>query len=336
MGKRKKSSNNGLWIGIAVIIAIVVLVLIFSSKGTNPEEAGMQVILFDNQGNLIDSVDSLSIVQGVKGVASFAIRISVSNIGNQPLTCQLLSSDSTPVAFSTALTGLGTRTIPKTASGSWTSNLMTAAQFEGTTTSFATKVRCTYISGDGSTVTLGDKPGNISLTITSEDTGLFEVDVSSGLPSEFCGDNICQEWGAEDATTCPADCYVPPTVKFRTTSNLFYQSGTAIAFTETYGSDLTAYGYTGTTGTLTGDCATGSKSWCGTSPALKLSNLPGGWKTGGANPSLWKPTESNTYCVCDDGSDGKYTLRKYTTGSDYVGNVETSKETIDTTREVAW
>jgi len=127
----------------------------------------------------------------------------------------------------------------------------------------------------------------------------------------ICGDGICQS--NEDITSCIQDCSgAISSVRFRTNDASYVTSG-AIAYSNTCGSTLTQYGYVSGSGLLTGNCASASKTWCGTTVTLALSNLPGGYKSGGDSPSLWTTNDANVVCLCDEGSDGKYFFKKYST-----------------------
>lgn len=99
------------------------------------------------------------------------------------------------------------------------------------------------------------------------------------------------------------------TVIFRTSSLIYDNGANWIAY---YRSELelSGYGYV----TVTSSIGTGLNcddkmpsvyDACGGSPYKVLSNLPGGWKTGGASPSLWKSLGDDVHvCVCDDNEAG--------------------------------
>jgi hypothetical protein len=309
-----------------------------ASEGTD----FIRVTLVDSSGNVIKTLSSsnpLSIVQGTPGVSGMYLTVTATNTGTVPLSCSLITV--TPTAFDTAM-NKAMKYVPSTSpkKASWTSSLISVAQFEPLSQPvvFSVTARCSYMQGSN-TVYLTDKTGSVSLNIQPDATGAgFEVSMDTGgLGTEWCGDGICQS--NEDATSCAPDCTVTANAKFRTL-DVGYASGGAIAYNSgTCGLALTSYGYFSSSGLLTGVCSTASKTYCGTSPVLTLSNLPGGWKSGGASVSLWKPTETGTMCLCDD--DGtKYVLQKYTTADSdaskmTLANGELSGISFDSLREVS-
>lgn len=159
---------------------------------------------------------------------------------------------------------------------------------------------------------------------------------SCSAPNATDGTDVCTYQiysGTIDVSIGSGGASPPPVsaVRFRTT-DLPY-SGTAVAYTSTCGSALTGYGYNGATGLLSGTCTTGSKTWCGTSSALVLPNLPGGWKAGGENPSLWKPTEAGIVCVCDD-TGTQYQLLRFETIDNQASEISTSSSVINSALEL--
>lgn len=147
---------------------------------------------------------------------------------------------------------------------------------------------------------------------------LINTDCTSGN----CTGNICQGVAVQN-------------VKLRI-SDLGYGSTSAIGFTSTCGNTLTRYGYSSSSGILTGVCASimPTKAYCGTSNTLLLSDLAGGWRSGGEAPSLWQSSTSGMVCVCDSGDDGDYTIKRYTaTDSDRV-NVDESSASINPSYEL--
>ena len=122
-------------------------------------------------------------------------------------------------------------------------------------------------------------------------------------------------------------------VQFRTT-DLSYSSDSAIGFTETCGSDLTRYGYTGNTPQSSGTCSDDMPTETDCDDAtLLLTGLPGGYYAGGESPSLWR-SSFTTVCVCDD--DGShYRILLYKTTGFYASKVDSSPNPITPSNEVA-
>lgn len=236
---KKKQKNKTIWVILVVVALFGVLLAygVFKSKGT---ESMIQANFYDSDGNLIDQSNTLSIVENVPGVDKIDLTITLTNIGDEPLSCDIISAS--PTAFNSALTKT-TKTLPKDGKVAWTSSLIDVAQFESQTesTTFSAVVRCSYNTGTGN-VNLDDKIGSLSLFIRPEiGTTDFEVSIDlGGTGTEYCGDGTCQT--DEDANTCPNDCAISTSVNFRA-SDISYPSGSAVAYSESCGSDLIAYGY---------------------------------------------------------------------------------------------
>lgn len=96
-------------------------------------------------------------------------------------------------------------------------------------------------------------------------------------------------------------------VEFRT-NDISYGSSSRIAYSTICGNTLMKFRRTASSGSLYGTCST----WNPPGYSRVVYNLPGGWKSGGENPSLW--WDGNYLRVCDD--DGsQYSYRAYTQDS---------------------
>lgn len=317
---------------IILIVIAVVLFLLLMPLAAPKDKNFMEVRLYDKDGNLITTSETFSIVNGVVGVASFDITINVKNTGAQTLSCT--PNTITPTQFDSALT----KTTLNVLAGntiSWTSVRMAAPQFEAAPTPdvFSASVTCTWT---GSPIT---KSGTISLTIQPDATGAnFEITLSpGGLGTEFCGDGTCQS--SETPASCPADCTVSTRVKFRTT-DLQYVSGSAIGYTATCGSTLTAYGYDGMGTSIGYNCdrlISEAPTMCGGGAVQYLFNIPGAI-AGYAQPvKLYKGTSDLTLiCVCANEVDGGgYRYMYYDSNDLDAGKVNPQATSIDTAKEVA-
>lgn len=151
--------------------------------------------------------------------------------------------------------------------------------------------------------------------------------------------NVSNEFVSKLASSEALNIQPSPTPKvlFRT-SSLTYYSGAALAFnSQCGGAALGQYGYYGaTSATLSGTCAAnmGGGIDCGTSQTLLASVVPGGWKVGGADPSLWKSdTIANLICVCDD-SGTQYQVYKYKLNTGNYASVSSSSDSVTPANEV--
>lgn len=187
-----------------------------------------------------------------------------------------------------------------------------------------TNSECVYPAVAGSGFLVDIAAPNIALRDECGDGVKAGTEQCDG--SDF-GGQTCLSLGYSGGTlSCTASCTYNEAscissykVLFRTT-DLSYLAGSAIGYTSSCGSTLTQYGYVTASGLLSGDCATGGKSWCSATTQI-MGNLPGGYKSGGEAPSLWDTSVSGQVCMCDSGSDGKFKLEKYTHTDDDAGKV---------------
>lgn len=312
MKKLKKKQRNTI-IFVLVILAVITLVVYFYPKKVETTSVGGQMIsyiMYDKYGNVVKphKVNSLSIVDDTPNIANLSFVVRISNIGSYELTCNEVSF--APALFNTNMVNTPVLTISPGTSGSWTSNSFPISSFESSNVSFRTNfnatVHCTYLGG----IALPDLTGSLLVKIQPDVGGTASYTIET-LKSQgaTCGDGTCQS-PDENITTCAEDCAPSMKVIFRT-SSLTYGTSTAVAYnsTGTCGIALTQFGQTNSPSTLSGTCASnmptstncGSAS-CGTVATLMVGNLPGGFRTGGASPSLWKcgNTCATRVAVCDD------------------------------------
>ena len=287
----------------------------------------ISVRLYDKNGNIIQTINpnTLSIVTilpsgtPTSGVSAFDLTITVSNIGTEVLTCDLISSS--PIALTTALGSPTTRVINPSTITAWTSGQISANQFgqpAPAKTTFTASIDCFYNPGTGPVqVTGSPKVGTLEMTIESDLQGDFTVTVTSGgQETLFCGDNICSSSVGEDSIICPADCPLPsqPIYNFRT-SDTSYVSGSAIGY-------ISSCSATGTM-TLYGRVNSGVRSGvlCNArtdviQPSL-LIGLPGTFASSpSGSPKLYQDlTDPNKLWVCQDRTDGNSQHVVYDTSS---------------------
>lgn len=332
--------NNRKWMLAILLIVLLLGGLFFLNKNISEisEDGFIKVRMYDANGNPI-SASPLSVVGGTPGVAYIDLTVTAVNSGSKVLSCQPIVTvgKTTPDIFASNLPTT-VKTVPITGSkkASWTSNPFPVASLESATpVRFLTTIRCSYNTGS-QTITLNDTVGYIDLSINQELEGSFTVQVNTFTgPNEYCGDTFCNQ--DETASTCADDCAVSliPNTKFRTT-NVQYASG-AVGYTNVSGSTLTAFGYSTSSGSLSGTCAVkmGLNGYCGNT-TLVYSNLPGGYVTGGANASLWKVTGSSTMvCICDD-SGSTYKAIKFLTTDSEASLLDTSALSFDSSKELVF
>lgn len=320
-----------------VVIAIIgiALALILIRRPGDMDINFLDVRLYDENGDLIVSdILTQSIVGGVPGVSFIDLTVTAKNIGSQILSCDITALS--PSAFNSAVVK-ETRSVSVAGKTSWTSALISVAQFEDPVnpTVFSADVTCNFNTGI-EIVTLPVESGTIILLIQPEVGGAeFEVTVvTGGAPEDFCGDGICQI--DENSVSCPSDCAVSAFASFRTT-DLSYVSGSAIAFATSCGSELTAYGYE-TRLSDSGTCATN-----GNFGTLLLEGLPVSvdfnTHSGGSTGNLQLYTDStdvNEVWVCEEDNDGNGLIRaRYDITDTDASKVDTSAISFDPAKELA-
>lgn len=195
----------------------------------------------------------------------------------------------------------------KGASNSWTSSRFDVAEFEDDPqpVSFEVAVRCQYdYSG---TTNYVDRLGVLSLTIEQEviPEGDYTVSVSHSGSGNI-GNNVV-----------------------RRTSSLSYGVGSAIAVASSCGEDLIAYGQY--------EFGISGAGTCDNSPYLTTyrGDMPGGL-VGSTGAKLYGRNgfPSSIIAICDDNDGATHTWRSFSSGDPDAVNVDTSKTSIDSSKEV--
>ena len=204
---------------------------------------------------------------------------------------------------------------------------------------FCLPANCPVVDGKSATGCINPTdPSGCQYPLT-ESGFLVQFSSVSIPPIPSCGDGIksgteqCDknDFGGQSCTSipggfsggtliCNADCTyntgacMSAYIKFRTSSLTYPASGWISFEPACSGLQLTSYGYStsGSGGISSVTCDTSVTGISGCSGAIKLlDNLPGGWMTGGSNPSLWQC--STVKLICDDDGVGEagYNFKKY-------------------------
>lgn len=333
-----------------IIFSVIAVILLLAGVGTYllidkaSSQTRMLVVsgYYNAAGEKISGTKQ-SIVGGVTGVSYIDLTATLTNTGDIPLTCNIVSA--TPSAADFAFTKTQ-KSLPVSGKAAWTSAKISVAPFESETTptTFTIVARCSYVSGT-QTITLPDKSATLSISIKSEGTAGFEIGIGEGgeaASTEFCGDGTCQI--TETSSSCPNDCAVSSYVKFRTT-DLSYVTGSAIAASTSCGGALTAYGMASKYSLLYNNCQNtiaNRYSACGT--PTKLMTIPGSWISTSKGVSLWKCSSTTDLIVCDTecasdstcvtNEDYSQIIVYKTSDSDY-SKVDTSLTSFDSAKEVS-
>lgn len=260
MAKMKKKKgyqdSNKLKIAVAILAGVIILgaIIFFVARASLDGQQSLVTIgMYDEDRVKIGETASLSIVDDTPGVTYIDFTVMLENIGETPLSCKITSA--TPSALQSALDINQVKTLVGDGMVAWTSDLIPVAQFEDDSeTTFTATILCSY--NDGSEmVDLPSKVGSIDVLIQAE-TGNPDFIVTigiGGVEEEFCGDETCQS--SENPTTCPQDCAISAYVSYRT-SDVSYPSGGAVAYSNSCGGELVAYGDKGTASWKCGDAGT--------------------------------------------------------------------------------
>ena len=229
---------------IVIGFAILLIAGFYFIKSEASQNGFISINMYNQDGKLIAESKGLSVVNDVPGVSSIDLTITLTNTGEISLDCTIGSL--TPSSFDSAVTK-GIKTIPVGGKASWTSTKIDVKTLESTApVVFSATATCTYkVNIDVKTIT--PKKGTLSISIISDPIGGFDISVNQGTnggttPTNTCGDGTCQN--TESITTCQSDCAIGNNVKFRT-SDSSYSTSSAISYTSSCGTILTAYGYTG-------------------------------------------------------------------------------------------
>lgn len=322
MAENKKSKDNMVFMFL-IIGAAIALFFMFRGGSTttgDDDKAFLTVTMYDAAGNPIKSSNgpTMSVVNGVSGVASIGVTATLRNTGAYALSCTLKNAVVTPSGSTlfNANMDKSTKSVAAGATGTWSTTAnIPVVSFEGAgQQTFSLTAECTFNPGSGPQTQT--KTGSFTLTVTAEGAAAFTFDLSStGVQTEWCGDTICQ--ASESQATCPTDCGTAGTtnVKFRTTANS-YVSGTAIGVGTTCGNTLTKYGYYFNYLYTSDTCLSSCNSEC-TGAALMYS-IPGSITatgfTGTGNVNLYScGADASRKCICQASATGNAQVVIYKT-----------------------
>lgn len=259
------------WIIVIAVIGIIILAVALKQK-----EPTMSINIYDENHNLVKKTFDI-VSTPIPSTFFIDLSISVSNTGDLPLVCNLNSLSPTQLDVSMPRSE---KIVQPEESQEWTSNLIPLKDFTGIQR-FSVEVLC--YSTNGINRVYKDSSDFIDLTIKS-----------------MCGDGVCST--DENDIQCPNDCFMgDKSVRFRT-SDLTYDSDSAVGLSENCGGILTTYGQYGSyheqggygycMENMPGNLVCGKPTF--------VMYLPGGWWNGdlGTGTSLWKATTSSRLCVC--------------------------------------
>lgn len=299
---------------VVIIMIVITLLLLNKTNTTSVKEQFISYQLFDKDHNPL--TNTLSIVGDTSGVYYIKFLITIVNTGKTPITCNIFSLS--PSAFNNGFNKIA-QFVPSSGSrkASWLSDFIETSAFESETqaTTFSVTAEC-YYTQNGETVYLPKKTGQLTLSILPEhDYASFVVSVIRSIDMTFCGDNVCSVPG-ENTQNCPEDCAIGNSIRFRTV-DLTYDVGNAIAYSNTCGGQLTAYGKTDTACT---------NHFCdGSDYTLIVPTVNGFTKLWFNNPDV---------CICDFGQTSHTYPKKYTTSDGDAIKVDRTGTLKDYSREV--
>lgn len=251
---------------ISLVIVAVIAVMAFSKVTDITSSDGfLKVQLFDKDGNPLSAVNTYATVNEKAGVASMLITATVINSGTLPLSCQISSSTVNGATNGGFTFPSDTKLLSRGGQIAFTSNLIqpdvSPLGIYGANVWFNVTVTCNA-NGVNGVIPLTPKTGGISLSILSDGTGDFIVNLGNpeGIPTKYCGDNACSPEIGETTTNCAVDCGTKYNVSMRTTdssyafgSSLGYSAGGCGFSLQKYSTNSLTY-YSAPA--LTGSCPT--------------------------------------------------------------------------------
>jgi len=182
---------------LVLIIGLIVWQVTVLNKGT-AEDANplVAVRLYDAEGNMLATKESLAVVEGVSNVEYFSLLVTVENVGNFELF-DVGVSDVSPYVASEAFEQKSKYNLNKGEYAMVESDLMNVNPFINTTTVFTVNVTADYIDLDSNTRTVW-KTATFSLRVEPD---MLDVEVIGGSNSSI--------GPYEDGVACveDSDCY---------------------------------------------------------------------------------------------------------------------------------
>jgi hypothetical protein len=236
-------TQKKLVIASIIVVAIIIAMFTLSSKQgeTNanlgdPNKDFLSIRLYNSNGDLITLPETQSIItiggQTIKDVSfmdytiitdastsGIDIKCTLSSVTaggsafENTKSCGCIQSGGTWVCTSPTIVA-NQLTIPAGKKGAWTSNKLALpgtgiCQLSPGTYTISATVSCTYFDGSMDQPIPGNpKTGSIGPFTISEIAGTADFSLSfhpGGIPSEYCGDGICQP-PLETSANCLVDC----------------------------------------------------------------------------------------------------------------------------------
>jgi len=253
-----KKKTGLIW---GIVIAVVLLFILGSNFGISADKEGSMVKVnsyFDANSNLIKT---LSVVNGIEGVKYLNFKITIRNTDSVARTYSITEFSDLTAKPTNKLT------IEPNQTKSFTTGLVDIEQYEGTTKEFCATAKSEAI--DSLREEGLPEVGCVSIKIDPNPTGSFDITIEQGTgtadsPPASCVENwVCSSWSicgnglqsrtCSDSSNCGTTANKPTESqsctsisysRFRT-SDLNYGSTSAIAYSTSCGSQLTAYGQDG-------------------------------------------------------------------------------------------
>lgn len=210
--------NNNKTIKIITIVSLIaVAAFVFFNSDVNYSDDFFKIRFYDENQNQVKSMEPLSIVNGIESVSYIDLTVTINNLGDVPLNCQVLSA--TPNSLYNSLEK-DIKLVPSNHpyKKEWVSSLIEVAPLESDNpVKFEVTMRCSYEDISGNQIFLEDKTRFIDIDIEPDPvTADYDVSINPGQSIS--------------------------NIKFKT-SDLRYNTGSQIAVTEDgrCGGYLTAY-----------------------------------------------------------------------------------------------
>lgn len=177
----RKKSNYSVYIALFLLVVsgLVIGFYVINPKGiSGAGENAMTVKYYDAQKNEISSNPVASMIGGISNISYISFTISLKNTGSVPITSTII--DANPPLFLNSFDKLP-RTIHKSDTGIWNSQLIDIAQYENSTVTFKVKILNEYtIGGIKKSFT---KEASMALTILSDPKLGVDINIESSIGS---------------------------------------------------------------------------------------------------------------------------------------------------------
>jgi hypothetical protein len=200
---KNKKAKKGNSLILILLLAIIGIGAYFYFTNQNTDQPLLSVLMYDKNGNPINTNNQFSIVNSIPNVASIAFKIAPCNLDAIPLTFSISSFTSNPTnSLTTSLKPTNSITINPNSCGSFITPQLVVSSYEGYNTRFCVDITTDEIANVRNSLT---KNSCVDVNIISDSRGTatnpnYNITVITNTGG---GSNICVEnWQCGSWTTC--------------------------------------------------------------------------------------------------------------------------------------